>query len=696
MDNISISAAIDMLQKKMEHLSEEVPEYTDDIHKLFDYFVGVHFEGVQPDALAVCDQAKDQKIDLYHQTENRFVVYQCKCPDLSLLENGKKIQTYGNNEVNEIEDVLTFLTDDNGNAKGNSCSQSARTRYRRLREQSTNDFKLEVVLAIFGKLTQPAKDKFKELKSTWESESIIIKVIDYDDIVRELFLTSQILKEIPKKVKIGFDPDMIAHDNQLCYAVVSAKQFVELFEEHSMGLFDSNVRYYLDRSSINRKIIETLETNRGRKNFHLLNNGLSVTCAGWKFDETRKAIDLTNPQIINGCQTVISMHKAYYGFDEKEKNQHFDEKCFIQVRIINTNDSDLVSEIVISSNNQNKMEPRNLLSNTKIQKLHQNQFNSLSPKWFYQRKDGEFESLKKFAHKHFKIKNYESSNRKHRIIDNEDLAKAWLSFIGGSKDASEKIQAFESIDDGGRYEWLFERVPNKNHWEKIANPASISFSDDNFDRVPPSAEQYLLANLISEYIKCRIPSPFANRKACITILTDNGEINDKTPAEEINTKLMAYNEYVINSVLSNMKEVLVELYSFILVKKYGPLTPQIAKQLMQLPNLKQLLANPDLKTFVSSTELNDDLKSSENMLFAIFEFIRDSVERWYIDYKNQYLSAQRRIRYLHKEDTIKDIKSYLIKTNENTKKFPYAWKPPMVEFFECLPDIEKGKGKGAS
>ena len=136
---------------------------------------------------------------------------------------------------------------------------------------------------------------------------------------------------------------------------------------------------------------------------------------------------------------------------------------------------------------------------------------------------------------------------------------------------SEKINAFELIDEGGRYEWLFERCPSVEHWSAIAQDTQVSFDDDKFEPYTPEPVQYLLSHLIFEFVKAYLPSPQANKKECITRLKDVGKITDSSPAEDINKALMEDEDYVLNQILYNMKEVIVELYAWILIKAYGPL-----------------------------------------------------------------------------------------------------------------------------
>ena len=682
---------VDLLKNRLDRLQEETPEETDDYHRLFLYFVGEQFEGISPEKIQICDQKGDQKIDFYDAGEDRFVAYQCKLPELELLEERKSVATFGPDLVNEAEDILTFLTDSSGTATGNKAAQKARTRYRLLKQNSQQEdqtYQLEITLACFGNLTPPAREKLKELEDRWmnNNEEFKIKVIDFDTIAEELSL-SLVSPVRPKQIRLKYKKDTSVKTNEWGYALVPAIEFYELFDKHKMALFDLNVRYYLERSSVNKEIIRTLNTTAGQRRFHLLNNGVTISATNCSFSTDHLQVTLHNPQIINGCQTVISIFRAYNQISNEFKLRNFTEKCYVPVRIIQTQDPDLLAEVVTASNNQNKMSPRNLRSNSRIQRVLQQKFGQLTHGYFYERKDGEFKSIMEYAPSNFKPRYYQYNNR-HRAINNEILAKAWLSFIGFSTDASEKIKAFEFIDDGGRYEWLFERSPAPEDWGMVALGPQVPFNEENFEPYPPEPVQYLLSYLIFEFVKAHLPSPRTNRTECVKRLKDTRQIADDSSAEDINRALMKDEEYVLNQILYNMKEVIVELYAWILIKAYGPLNADTADKILQLPGLRDLYAAPNFKPFVDDLRRADLLENPEdNVLFTCFEFIKESVTRWKSTHEQEYSASQRRIRYLHSDKVVEQMKDFLSKTNENTKRFAYEWKRPQIDFLHSLPEL---------
>jgi hypothetical protein len=367
--------------------------------------------------------------------------------------------------------------------------------------------------------------------------------------------------------------------------------------------------------------------------------------------------------------------------------REFKSHCYVPVKIVNTQDHDLLDQVVIASNNQNKMNARNLRSNDGMQRVLQRSFDALPTRWFYERKDGEFDSTKQYSPRGFSAKNYEYQRGRFRTINNEEMAKSWLSFIGFSKDASERINAFEFEEEGGRYEWLFEKRPNSEHWNAISLGPQVTLQDDRFEPLPPSAAQYLLSYLILGFVRAFLPSPQTNKRACLERLEKSGKLTARSSQEDAAKAIMEDREYLLNQILLNMKEVIVELYAWIFVKTYGSLDDRRCRRLLELPSLASLVGKPDFKSYAAEVGQEQSGEKLKNILFTCFEFIKEAVDRWMNMFRDDYLAAQRRIRFLHASETVTQLKDYLARTNEATKRSEYEWKPPQTRFLESLPKL---------
>lgn len=676
----------------INHYQDMIPEDTDDPHRIFNYYIGHTFEGYSPDNLKVTDGGNENGMDFYIDTEDRFIAYQCKIPEFSTILKDKNIRSFNRDIIKDANDILKFLFDDDGKISGNQKVMEARTKYRQRKNSfeqinSNEKYIVEIGIAFFGKLTPNATDYLEELKNSKKEYEIkkevkiIIKEINFLDIVRELDI-SLLKHDRPNKLRFSFQNGTLVRSGNWGYCLIPAIELHKVFDQYKMALFDLNVRYHYKNSSVNRKIMRTLLSSQGQKNFHLLNNGITIACNGWT-NPRNGNFTVHHPQIINGCQTVVSLFKAYNQLNESHKQQYFADKCFVPVKLIETRNHQLLDEIVIATNNQNKMNARNLLSNTHVQRLIQNSFIRLKPQWFYQRKDEEFENLKIYRPSGFHPKNYG-----HRIIDNEELAKAWLSFIGLSSDASEKINAFELIEESGKYEWLFERIPLDEHWQSITLGTPVNLVENRFNNISPSAEQYLLSYLTYSFIRNYLITPPKNRQNAITRLKSANIIDQNTTVEEINKNLMNDDEYLINLILTNMKEVIVELYAYIFVKRYGPINRDTATTLLSMIGYKELMEEPNFKEYIEKIPGLSVNKKRDIILYTCFEFIKEVVVRWKSRNIDKYLAASRRIRLLHHKDTIKEMKEILDATNTDVIS-EYQWKKPEISFINSLPSLTK-------
>ena len=176
---------------------------------------------------------------------------------------------------------------------------------------------------------------------------------------------------------------------------------------------------------------------------------------------------------------------------------------------------------------------------------------------------------------------------------------------------------------------------------------------------------------------------------CEERILKSGKIKANATDEAKKQALMEDPEYVLNQILYNMKGVIIELYAWIFVKAYGPIDVVTAEKLLRSPGFKDLYELPDFKSYAKQLQGND-LPAEErqkHVLFTGFEFIKEAVIRWKSANESKYLSASRRIRFLHSAQTVGEMKYQLEQTNKNTAYMAYLWKPPSIEYLSSLPKL---------
>lgn len=340
------------------------------------------------------------------------------------------------------------------------------------------------------------------------------------------------------------------------------------------------------------------------------------------------------------------------------------------------------------------MSARSLKSNSIEQKKLQESFSKYQVKYFYERKDGQFEGLLNFSQRtpSFRPSDYQitSGKKRFRILDNEDLANAWLSFIGFS---AEMLRGgVKLFDNDDLYKKAFMVHPNKEFWMKIIKAPSnapLAQDDSLFEDGPPGISQYLLAFTVSSLIKQRKISFNRNRSEAIERLKKKGAISLDYSGHNIDDitaiegKLNKDNKYYLGIVLNNMHNVLIELYSMILCRRYGVLDEKRCYEILRYPPIRQHLENP-------FTEIPADAKNIEakHILNLIYEFLRFALEQYIIKYGDVVRAQPRLKSYLAQRSTVDQIRDFVMEVDvEKIPGYVDTWCSAKEPFIKQLPEI---------
>ena len=124
-------------------------------------------------------------------------------------------------------------------------------------------------------------------------------------------------------------------------------------ESKDYPLFEENIREYLGGTSgINKGIIATLKNPEERGNFFYYNNGITVICDNAK--ATSKFINIDNPQIVNGCQTVNSIAEVLKT-ESNPASTYSDVYVMVKILVLENKDTGFYRDIVRYTNSQNSI-----------------------------------------------------------------------------------------------------------------------------------------------------------------------------------------------------------------------------------------------------------------------------------------------------------------------------------------------------
>ena len=132
--------------------------------------------------------------------------------------------------------------------------------------------------------------------------------------------------------------------------------------------------------------------------FWSYNNGLTITCR--KVDELpNEKLKLSGIQIVNGCQTSNTIYEAF-------KNETLKNDTFLLVKIIETENSDLIYKITEATNSQTAITMYNLKANETVHKNIETY-------------------LKEHAIYYERRVNFYKNKKVHPIIDIKKLFRVW-------------------------------------------------------------------------------------------------------------------------------------------------------------------------------------------------------------------------------------------------------------------------------
>lgn len=216
-------------------------------------------------------------------------------------------------------------------------------------------------------------------------------------------------------------------------ALVKADEIGKLVEEWQSALFELNIRDYYRTSSNNAKIVETASDKEEGKYFWSFNNGLTITCK--KVDDLpENKLKVEGLQIVNGCQTSNSLFLAYSNLlrsnelnaikqerelttlEQKEleevEKMSLDPNTSLLVKIIETENEELVYKITETTNSQTSITAFSIKANESIHKNIETFFKEHDI--FYERR------VNFYRNKGVPIK---------KIVDIKKLAQVFMSVI---------------------------------------------------------------------------------------------------------------------------------------------------------------------------------------------------------------------------------------------------------------------------
>lgn len=207
-----------------------------------------------------------------------------------------------------------------------------------------------------------------------------------NDYIRTQYELTKIQNSATFELKSKIDLPFIEKVKEAYFAVMPISEYLNIVVDSDnkirRGIFELNVRDFggVEENRVNQDIEATILSN-DKHSFGLLNNG--ITIVGKTLTKGQGKYTIKNFYIVNGCQTTNVLYN---------NRGKIDEDMWISVKIVITDEDDIIKNIVKATNNQTEVEEIQLLSMDEYQEKLESYFNSFNmyKQLYYERRDGQY------------------------------------------------------------------------------------------------------------------------------------------------------------------------------------------------------------------------------------------------------------------------------------------------------------------
>lgn len=683
------------ITSKMDDIRENYLDDGEGDDVAFAYTVAAVFEGEDilsdENSFIYTDGANDHGVDFYIARDDGYTFYQCKSCNLDNYPEGK---VFDATPVNELQEAVEFITSDN-DAGSNAGVRKLKQGYQFKKANCI----LTAVLALEGRLSDSARRRFEEVRSQKANEGINICLYEENDIYDCWHRNDEVANRTHIELKLTTRDinDCVIWQNGWFCAVLDVKPLIDAIAKYGYDLFDMNVRSTLKGSNVNAAIKKQLSTEKGRKRFVHLNNGIVITCNNYvkpSQGDRKPSIKVADAQVVNGCQTLSTIFDFYMASNDSVKESICSDVKII-AKVLNSstaNQDELFDDIIVASNHQNPMNDRNLKSNSAEQRKLQSSFYKdplkKEMRYFYIRKDGELDSFlqsnkREPKKSYFEIKgSTRRGKNRYRHIDNEDLAKIWWAWIGNAPKANAGgVKYFRDPE----YSSVFAKRPSPALWEQMKKP-NFSYKADLLEDGQPTQYQLLLAMAVGRYLEYRV-KPVGTTKLkneALARLEDTGVVSPRATQQEKLIALNEDNDFLFGVWKAQMALSVAEIGSFLLCNKYGTLDSDTCKRLLDLNDVSFWLKKGMDKSVIEDSDITE---GPNRLLVPLYELVNQGLRGFLKDNKRLILGQSRPKMYLGRRENLIEIKKECLERNELYREDKFEFKPSGRSYLEAFPEV---------
>lgn len=309
---------------------------------------------------SVCDGSRDKGIDgiWVDEEEETIYVFQSEFSPNDLRDSG-------DTKIREFSGVSAWFSSEEQvqnleNALINLELQS-RLNTLKIKDKISRGYNVEYVYVT---------NKIFDRNATEYLTNTNIDAYDINDLFEKYtYLVEEDIINTPKKLSISnqtFIEYSADAENKTVVCAIPVQELLKLDGIQDHTLFSRNVRLWTGKTRVNKELAQTIENTQEHSKFFLYHNGISIICKNFDFNDTKDEITLTNYQVINGCQSIVSFY---------QNRSKLSDKMMVLAKIIKVdNNNPLINRITKNANNQNAISAKDLKSNDRVQIFLQRNF----------------------------------------------------------------------------------------------------------------------------------------------------------------------------------------------------------------------------------------------------------------------------------------------------------------------------------
>jgi len=258
-----------------------------------------------------CDGAGDGGIDIaYLQRDEDDINDDVRAGHTWYIVQSKYGTAFAGKETLLIEAQKAIDTLRGHNQRLSAISSDVVSRIFEFRGNASDNDRLVFVIATCKQLSDDEKQALDDIRTIGQKEFGLL--FDVESVTIKT-IYQRTIEDQPSKIKVDFTADLVPSGGDLLVGsikIVDLYLFLKEYKEQTNDLdliYEKNVRKFLgNKKRVNKEIQKTLKESPER--FGLYNNGITIVVENFeKLQQSNNIYTLTEPYVVNGCQTTKSI-----------------------------------------------------------------------------------------------------------------------------------------------------------------------------------------------------------------------------------------------------------------------------------------------------------------------------------------------------------------------------------------------------